>query len=192
MNRRSTLTSFFVSVAAAICFALPSQGAETVINEGAARNCFVDASAGTASSNDIATCTTALDSSDLTVEDRAATYINRGILKEKLSDLQGALSDFDQGVTIRPDLADAYLNRGAVLIKLARYSEANADLDKAVALASLNLHVLYYNRGQAREHVGDFSGACADYKLALSLQPNYAPAREKLAVCRYPGKAKTD
>lgn len=192
MNRRVGIASIFVSAIVAISLAPGSQAAETVINEGAAHSCYTDASFGTASNESIKTCTAALDSSDLSVEDRAATLINRGIIKEKLADLQGALDDYNQGVSLRPDLADAYLNRGAVLIKMSRFSEANADLDKAVALASLNLHVIFYNRGQAREHVGDLTGACADYKLALSLQPNYAPAREKLGTCHYAGKVKTN
>jgi len=181
-----------LAVAAAICCSASTvaRAAETVIVEGAARNCFVDATLASPASDSITTCTAALDSDALSIEDRAATFINRGIIKERLSDLQGALTDFNQGVNIRPDLADAYLNRGAVLIKLSRFSEANADLDRAVSLASLNLHVIFYNRGQAREHVGDLSGACADYKLALSLQPNYAPAREKIGACRYAVKAK--
>lgn len=169
-----------------------SWAAETVISEGAARSCFESALVSSSSDQSVATCTSALEAGSLSSEDRAATFVNRGILRERLSDLAGALGDYDQGLAIRPELADAYLDRGAVLIKLNRFGEATADLNKAIALATGRLHVAYYDRGQAREHTGNLSGACADYRQALAIQPNFFPATQHLEVCRYQDFSKTN
>jgi len=169
-----------------------SRGAETVISEGAARDCFAAALYTRSSPQSIATCSDALDAGSLSREDRTATFVNRGILKERLSDFQGALSDYDQSLALRPDLAEAYLNRGAVLTKLARFHDALEDLNKAITLSTVSAHIAYYDRGQAREYSGDLTGACADYQKALALQPNYFPASQRLYVCRYQDKPKAN
>lgn len=173
-------------------FVTESRGAETVISEGAAHGCYVDASFSGSSAQSVATCSAALDAGTLSPEDRVATLVNRGILKERLSDFAGALSDYDQALVLRPDIADAYLDRGAVLIKLLRYKEAIADLTKSITLVTTNSHVAYYNRGLARERTGDLDGACADYRQSLAIQPNYAPPKPQLSICRYQVKPKTD
>jgi len=100
------------------------------------------------------------------------------------------MSDYNAGLAIRPDLADAYVDRGAVLIKMGRYSDAVADLSKGITLKSESAHVAYFDRGQARERMGDLDGACSDYRQALALQPDYDAARWRTDICNLQPKRK--
>ena len=43
------------------------------------------------------------------------------------------------------------------------------------------LQLAYFNRGMARENLGDIRGAYYDYKRASDLDPKFEPAREQLA-----------
>jgi tetratricopeptide (TPR) repeat protein len=167
-----------------------TEGAVSVLSSGAARSCYVDANFGTASLQSIATCSDALADGTLPADDRAATFINRGILKDRLSNYSGALGDYNAGLEIRPDLVDAYVDRGALAIQLGHYAEAIADLTKAITLGTRSPEAAYYDRGLVRERSGDASGACADFRQALDLQPNFIPARQSVDICRYEKKDK--
>lgn len=159
-------------------------GAISVFSEGeTAHNCFRAALYDSAPRPGIADCSAALDSGSLSPDDRAATLINRGILRERLSDFGEALEDYNAGLTLRPDLADAYIDRGAVFIKMTRYSDAIADLNKGITMGTQSLHIAYYDRGVARERTGDPKGACADYRQAVTLQPNFILAKDLFAIC---------
>jgi len=124
----------------------------------------------------------------LTSDDRAATFINRGILRERLADFVDALEDYNAGLALRPDLADAYIDRGAVFIKMSRYADAIADLNRGITMGTQSPHIAYYDRGVARERTGDPKGACADYRQAATLQPNFTLAKDLFAICRAGGK----
>lgn len=167
-----------------------SRGAVSVIGGGAARSCYQAARFKGVDSAGVKTCSDALDSGALTSDDRAATFINRGILRERLSKYQDALSDYDAGLTVRPNLAEAYIDRGAVLIKMGRYAEAIADLSKGIALGSESAQIAYFDRGQAREVTDDLDGACADYRQALVLQPDFEAARHRADICNIQPKRK--
>lgn len=155
-----------------------------------ARQCFAAASQEGPAQFGLATCSTALQSDDLDLVDRAATFVNRGILKERMSDLQGALSDYDAGIALRPNLADAYVDRGGLMIKLKRYTEAFADMSKGIELGPQFPQIAYYDRGLLREHTGDFAGACSDYQQALVFQPRFDLANQRVNLCRFYKRAK--
>lgn len=160
-----------------------AQSAETVLTNTATQTCFDAARFQSAARPGVDACTAALDSDALSREDRAATLINRGILKMRLSDSLGAISDFNAGLALSPGLADAYVDRGALLIQIKRYSDAMQDLSKGITLGSQKANVAYYDRGLVRERTGDLAGACDDYRHALVLQPDFVLARNQLAGC---------
>jgi len=58
---------------------------------------------------------------------------NRGILKGKHMD-PGAVSDFDEAVTLKPDYAEAYYNRGVAYYQLQQPERACADWQEASRL----------------------------------------------------------
>lgn len=61
-------------------------------------------------------------------------YNNRGILKGKHMDINGAIADFTQAITLKPDYAEAYYNRGVAYYQQQQPDRACADWTKASQL----------------------------------------------------------
>lgn len=109
----------------------------------------------------------------LSRRDQAATYTNRGILRLNQSAYDLARQDFDQAVSLAPDLGETYINRGAALLGLHRNSEALQDLDRGIALSPSHPERAFYNRAMARERLNDIKGAYYDYLKASELRPEW-------------------
>ena len=125
-------------------------------------------------------CTTAL-ASELLTRDKAATYVNRGILSMALEEYGSALGDFDAAMVLHPEYGAIYVNRGNVFFIQDRYVSAIAEYTKAVAVEMDEYQVAYLNRGMAHEILGDLEAAEADYRRALELAPEWGIAISKLA-----------
>jgi tetratricopeptide (TPR) repeat protein len=128
----------------------------------------------------IAACNMAL-SGDLSQLARAGTLVNRGILEAAAGQSDTAVADFNEGLARDPNLTAGYMNRGSVLLHLARYDEARADFDRAIDLNAPDLHVAYFNRGEAQEASGNLVAAYHDYRKAQELEPGFKPAGQELA-----------
>ena len=161
-----------------------SPAAVTVLGNGLARSCFEYAEFGGNPKDGIEACTNAIDQTVLPVKDRAATYINRGILESRTEDTTSALADYDQGLSLDGDLGEGYVDRGAAMIVLRRYDDALADIDKGITLGSNRLQIAYYDRAIVQEALGNIRGAYEDYKKAAEIQPDFALALEQLARFR--------
>jgi tetratricopeptide (TPR) repeat protein len=167
--------------AMAMAFASQAQAAVTVLGNGLAHSCFEFAEFGGNTRDGITTCTIAIEQSALDAKDRAATYINRGILKSHAGTADDALADYDQGLAIDSDLGEGYVDRGAAMIVLRRYDDALADLNKGIALGANRLQIAYYDRAIVQEALGNIRGAYEDYKKAAEIQPDFTLATEQLA-----------
>ena len=167
----------------------PSAGnaAVTVLGPGPAQECFRIAEYGGDVREGIARCSFALNTA-LSKTDRAATFVNRGVLRLSLHENEQALSDINSGIMIAPDLGDAYVDRGAVAIALGRYDDALADLNKGIALGPHRPQIAYYDRAIIDEQRGDIRAAYNDYKKALEIAPDFAPAAEELKRFRVVNK----
>src|SRR5215203_4112338 len=107
------MRSHFLFAAAALLVATPAVGAVSVIGNSAARSCYMAAETRGAPTLDVLRfCNDALRNDALAEDELAATLVNRGILKARLGDLDGAISDYDQALVRDPDQAEAYLNKG--------------------------------------------------------------------------------
>jgi tetratricopeptide (TPR) repeat protein len=167
--------------AMAMAFASQAQAAVTVLGNGLAHSCFEFAEFGGNARDGITTCSMAIEQSALDAKDRAATYINRGILKSRNGSADDALEDYNHGLTIDADLGEGYVDRGAVMIVLRRYDDALADLNKGIALGANRLQIAYYDRAIVQEALGNIRGAYEDYKKAAEIQPDFTLATEQLA-----------
>jgi tetratricopeptide (TPR) repeat protein len=154
-----------------------------VVSRNGARECYLATLRETSPANSQAglrACGAALDAAvdgDL----RAALLVNRAYIRLRMADYPGTVADADASLSLAPDLPAAELNRGAGLIGMGRYQDALPALEKAVASSSTDkLELAYYNRGIAREHLGDIEGAYFDYKKAAELDPKFAPAQDQL------------
>jgi len=156
--------------------------AMTIIgNDANARRCGANVGAGDSSDATVEACTRALNYRRLTREAQVQLLVNRGVtyLRRRQNDL--AVADFDSVLAVDRENAEAHMNRGAALVQLQRYGPAITSLTEALGLGVLEPHKAYFNRGIAREALGDLSGAFEDYDTALQIQPDWGPASAELA-----------
>lgn len=124
----------------------------------------------------IETCTSALDDV-LSQKDRAATFVNRGILYMRKGDQLAASADYDAAIAIKPDLTEAYVNYGASLIRQGKYEAALKALNTALEdTESSTRPEALYNRAVVMDQTDRFNEAYRDAKAALTLRPDWKPA----------------
>jgi len=139
-----------------------------------------------AARTDIDACTRALEHGALTRRDRAATLVNRGIVRVALEDYQQALKDYNDAMELMPELPESYVSRGNLLFLANNLDAAIGDYDKALDLMLGRSHIAFYNRGLANEKRGNSAAALADYREALQLRPDFAEAQAKVAALSAP------
>ena len=97
------MRSNFLFAAAALLAATPAVGAVSVIGNTAARSCYLAAESRSAPSLGLVQfCDEALHREALTDDELVATYVNRGILKARLGNLNAAVSDYDAALSRIP------------------------------------------------------------------------------------------
>lgn len=168
--------------AAATALAAETASAQVfVIGQGLGGDCYQKTKSGF--SNFRATeeiCTRALREQAMTRKNRAATYVNRGVLRMREGQYDKALEDYSEATTLMPDLGAAYLNEGAAHIYLKDFDSAIAPLNRAIQLESADLFAAHYNRAIARENTGDVAGAYDDFQKSLELKPGWELAERQL------------
>lgn len=153
-----------------------------VIGQGLGGDCYQKAKSKYSNFRDAdQVCTRALREQAMTRPNRAATYVNRGVLRMREGQYENALKDYADAVELQPLLGAAYLNEGAARIYLKDFQSAIAPLDRAIELESNDLFAAYYNRAIARENVDDVAGAYADFQKSLDLKPGWEMAERQLS-----------
>jgi tetratricopeptide (TPR) repeat protein len=105
----------------------------------------------------------------VTEQPSGAAYNNRGAVRMRRGDVDGAIDDFTRGLALTPGDADLFYNRGNAYAARGRYREAFADYNQAGALAPLYAKA-YFNRGSLRARLGDRDGAIADWRYAIGIE----------------------
>ena len=141
----------------------------------------------------IAACTTLINTSGGSAENRALVHLQRGAMYRRLGKFELALSDFTMSLHYDPKSAYAYTGRGNAHRGLHQVDEAIADHTKAIELDP-DYADAYNNRGNAWDdkedykravadfdqaiklNLGDSAGAIADYSEAIKIDPRYAVA----------------
>jgi tetratricopeptide (TPR) repeat protein len=173
--------NLLIALSTVVATSLPAHAAVTVLGNGLAAACFQAAEFGADPKAAVPTCSDALQDEPLTVSDRAATYINRGILRARAGDSFGALADCNQGLTLNASMGDGYVDRGTVYIVLQKYDDALADIDRGIAMGAHKPQIAYYDRAIVNEALGNVRAAYLDYKKAVELEPKFTLATEQLA-----------
>jgi tetratricopeptide (TPR) repeat protein len=157
----------------------PAHAAVSAFGSSLARDCFENAQTGVKDAG-LESCGKALQE-QLSDRDRAATYVNRGIIYNRSRQLDLALSDFSAALQLNQELAEAYLNRGNTHFYRREFDPAAADYSKAIELKCANLEVAYYNRALVNEMTGKFDDATGDLKSALAIKADFKDATQQLA-----------
>jgi len=169
-------------LASFLVLAVPAASAQvTVIGGGIARDCYEAALFGRTSNQEgERICTKAIEAEVMKTENRAATFTNRGVLRMRAGDYDGALSDYGIAKNLKPELGAIWLNEGAAFIFLKDFDSALVSLDRAIELDSQELYAAYYNRAIARENTGDLAGAYSDFQKTVELNPDFERAKWQL------------
>jgi tetratricopeptide (TPR) repeat protein len=176
MRAVTLLTASFLAVTAGA-----AQAQVIVIGDTTAASCYQAAEFGTMGMNEgFNVCTQALATPGLPLRDRAGTYVNRAVIRIRAGDYDGAMNDTDAAIRLIPSMGEAHVNRGAALLNMSRAGDALAAIERGLQLGSGKQHLVYYNRGAAKELVGDVRGAYYDYRHAVELDPSFLLAQEQL------------
>ena len=167
-----------------VALAAPAGAAVSVLNGTLANSCYQAAEFGSSSIEGLRVCSLALDETALSTRDRAATYINLGIVRSRSDDSEGALDSYNRGLALDPSLGEGYVDRGAVQIVLKNYQAAIADITKGIELNANKPEIAYYDRAIANEAVGNIRDAYIDYKKAVEIRPDFALANGQLSRFR--------
>jgi Tfp pilus assembly protein PilF len=135
----------------------PAIAGVTVIGSSSARMCYLAAaSTSMPQRQDMGRCDAALGGAEATPErDVTATFVNRGILRLRRGDIDGALRDFDEALRRDPNEPEAYLNRGSALMRRDRTDEAVAMYSRALEHNTRRPELAHYGRAhpaQSRRH----------------------------------------
>lgn len=179
----SMIRSLFVSIAfLGFLAVLPSANAAvSVFGSTKAQECFEGAEVGRKDAG-LRECDEALGEPQLLASDRAATYVNRGIIYNRIRKLDLALDDFNEAIEIDAELGEAYLNRGNTYFFQRAFEEALSDYSKAVEFGTTEPQVAYFNRALVYEVMKRYAEAKVDLLASLEVDPEFGPARERLAV----------
>lgn len=178
--RLPSLCSLVVGTLAVATLVPSAQAAVSVFGaSGTAKLCYDGAEAGSDPGAYLFYCDEALNTS-MSPHDRAATFINRGVLRLALNEVNFALADFNSGLAIDGTIGEGYIDRGASLIEKKQFEEAIRDIDKGLALGAHRPGLAYYDRAIAHEALGDLPAAYKDYQQAVVLQPDFTMASDEL------------
>lgn len=98
-------------------------------------------------------------------------YLWRGIVHADDEKYNEAIQDFNQAISINPELYDAYKQRGNLLGPMKNYGQAVADL--TTYLAKHPTAPEYYNRGLSLTNLDKNVEALADFNRCLELDPKF-------------------
>jgi len=101
-----------------------------------------------------------------TWDGHARAYLQRGIARQILGDLDGALTDFEKAAQLDPGLAEAFTGRGTILRDRGDVRGAINEISKSIALKATMDG--YFQRGQLWERVGEHQKALEDFDRAIA------------------------
>ena len=114
----------------------------------------------------------------------AEYYIDRGVVKYKANDFQGAIAEFNRAIAVNPKEGMGYNGRGLAKYSLGDKQGALADFDRALELNPKE--ILAYNiRGFIRSEVGNHRGAIDDFSRSIAIDATQANAYNGRGLAKY-------
>lgn len=179
--RTSTILLIGAAFAGAALAPVTADAAVSVAGKGLSRSCFDHAESGRDLDEGIQHCNRALTDEPMTLRDRAATFVNRGIIRVRSKDVPAGVKDYDSALRIKPDLAEAHVNKGIALVYLGGHdAEAIEAISRGIQLKTERPEIAYYHRGIANELLGNDEAAYNDYRQAATLKPDWAEPQLQL------------
>ena len=120
-------------------------------------------------------CTAAIQSGELSDQDLAIVFNNRGFAYYNKKNYDHAIEDYDRATRLNPNDSDPFYRRGLAYFEKNEYNRAIQDFDEALKLKPDSVAALQ-KRGLAYEAKRDYDQAIRDYDRAINLQPDYGAA----------------
>jgi tetratricopeptide (TPR) repeat protein len=127
----------------------------------------------------IAECTAALKE-PLTGGDLAGTFVNRGILYMLKGDLDLAVRDYDEAISLDPGQAEAWLNKAVTMINSGKGAYAIDFADRSLQLRTQKPALAHYVWGLGHEEEEQAVAAYVDLRRAAALDPKWSEPLEQL------------
>lgn len=187
LNRMGWLRILSRSIFTALAFGLVAVGAIAITTAPGWAAPLDDARAADDAADDgdleraLALYQRALDSGELTTNNQAAVYFNRGGVNLQVGNLEDAVLDFTQTVLLKPDHNLAWASRGIALRALGRGNQAISDFTQALEVGTPDNAEVYNLRGLAYKDSGEYGLAVADHTNALAIRPIWAFATRNRA-----------
>jgi tetratricopeptide (TPR) repeat protein len=161
--------------------ALAGEASAASFGSSYARGCFEAAESGRSLKEGLRVCGNALNDEALSLEHRAATLVNRGIVQMQADKLAAAVADFDEAIRLQPQVAEAYVNKAIALQRMGgRADEAVQLLSEGLERNPIRPEIAYYQRAVAYEDLGRVRQAYEDYSRAAALAPEWRDPVEQL------------
>ena len=126
-------------------------------------------------------CTIALKEEAMSRRDRAATFLNRGLIRAANSDFEGAHDDYDEAIKVNPDIeAIVHINRGNSYYMQQQYQFALESYSTAIEMDVKQMHVAVHNQAMVYEKLGDLEAAEAGFMKALEMVQGWETAQRRL------------
>jgi tetratricopeptide (TPR) repeat protein len=181
-------------VAAALCVpgAALAQAVQ-VVGNGSGEDCWKAAKATTFLKMDsaamearwkadaIRACDDALSTAQLDRNDRAATWVNRGILEMSRENYKNARGNFKEALNLISKLPEAHVDMGSALINLQQFAEGAKETELGLQLGSHEPERGYYNLGIAYEELGDLQKSYESFRKASELAPDWQDPQKQMA-----------
>jgi tetratricopeptide (TPR) repeat protein len=126
--------------------------------------------------------TRALQGSVLPGEERARALFARGLSLDGAGRLKEAVGDYSAALAVAPGAAYALNNRANVFRRQGQLALAKRDYAAALALNTPNPQYPYYGLGQIAEAEGDMPTARNFYSRAVTADPTFQLALERLRM----------
>jgi tetratricopeptide (TPR) repeat protein len=91
--------------------------------------------------------------------------VSRGLAKEKLNDLKGAMRDYTRAIQLDEQWPKAWFMQGNIFLKQNQLNEALENYSMAISLDE-NYSLAYHNRAITYMKLGNQKSACTDIHLA--------------------------
>lgn len=130
--------------------------------------------------------TYALSLHALSSADVARVRFDRGVVLEEMNRTEEAIADYTAAINFEPRFAAAYNNRANAYRRLGRLDEATRDYQTSLRYGNPQPEYPFYGLGQIAEALGQAETARGYYQEALTHNPYFALAAQRLAVMNAP------
>lgn len=103
-------------------------------------------------------------------DNKSKSYLNRGLAKKYLKDLDGEISDYSFAIDLKKDNIDAFYYRGLAKLSIKKFKEAIFDFSNVIDFDKNKTDFstrAFIQRGLAKSNLGE--DGCPDIKKAIDL-----------------------